>query len=334
MTTPTPTVDVPKLGPVPRNAVIGIVGAAALFVAWRWWQARRAAAATPADATASDFQTSGLLPGVAGAVNADGTIPNAGGSNTDTVQTGGTGPGHFTSDAEWSAWVEANLPTDKWTLTDIVTALGAALAKRPTDPVQQQIVQSAIAVAGEPPEGPIVLISGGSTGITIAPAILSSSAGPTSVKLTVSPVAGAASYVAYRAGTSTPAGTSSTTEIEVDGLTPATPYSFTVAALSATGTAGPTGTAVSVKTLAALGAPTAPTISKATATSVTLSTKAIPGATSYEWRVNGADHAHTATPTYRYGTKPATAYRFSVRAIVDGHDTPVSPETTYTTKTK
>lgn len=65
---------------------------------------------------------------------------------------------------------------------------------------------------------------------------------------------------------------------------------------------------------------------------VSLSTGSLPGATSYEWAVNGADHAHTSGPTYVYEGKPHTTYRFSVRAVVNGHDTPQSGSTSATTK--
>jgi len=77
--------------------------------------------------------------------------------------------------------------------------------------------------------------------------------------------------------------------------------------------------------------PAAPTASAVTSSSVTLSIPALPGATSYEWRVNGADHAHTSTPSYRYPAKAGTTYRFSVRAVVNGHDTANSAETSVTT---
>ena len=78
--------------------------------------------------------------------------------------------------------------------------------------------------------------------------------------------------------------------------------------------------------------PATPTATNVTRATVSLTTAAIPGATSYEWAVNGTDHAHTTAPAYRYSAKPGTTYTFSVRAIVGGHDTRQSGSITVTTK--
>jgi hypothetical protein len=79
-------------------------------------------------------------------------------------------------------------------------------------------------------------------------------------------------------------------------------------------------------------APAAPVATSVTKSSVKLSTVALAGASSYEWAVNGADHAHTPGPSYTYAARPGTRYTFSVRAIVNGHDTAQSGTTTVTTK--
>lgn len=68
-----------------------------------------------------------------------------------------------------------------------------------------------------------------------------------------------------------------------------------------------------------------------TRTSVHLSTGAIPGATLYEWQVNGADHAHTSGPSYTYPAHPGTHYNFSVSARVGTQYTPKSGNTAVTT---
>lgn len=337
MTEPTEDVNVPKLGPVNKKIVIGIVIAAGLFLGFRWWQARSSGAATSsaADTATSDFATSGLLPGVAGAVNTDGTIPNAGGGNTTTTNTGGTGPGHFANNAEWSAWVTANLPTDKWTGTDIVTALGAALAHNPTDMTQQQIVQAAIALGGEPPEGPIVLVGGGQTGLTVAPSITGSSATATSAKLTVSPVAGASGYLAYRSGVTAPVGESSSTDIEVDGLKANTSYGFQVAAMAGNGSPGPKSATVTVKTPAVgLATPTKPTVTAITQTSANAATRPVPGADGYNWTVSGVPHGHSAGPAYTLtGLKHGTGYTVTVAATLAGNpSSKFSTATTFKTK--
>lgn len=106
------------------------------------------------------------------------------------------------------------------------------------------------------------------------------------------------------------------------GKWPFIPASYTLTASSSTpGTGGSTQVT-----------PATPTATNVTRSSVSLTTAALPGATSYEWQVNGSDHAHTTGPSYRYAAKPGTTYTFSVRAIVGGHDTRQSGSVTVTTK--
>jgi hypothetical protein len=61
--------------------------------------------------------------------------------------------------------------------------------------------------------------------------------------------------------------------------------------------------------------PDAPHATAVGATSVSLSTAPVPGATLYEWSVDGANHSHTSSPQVTIsGLHSRTAYRFSVEA--------------------
>jgi hypothetical protein len=107
------------------------------------------------------------------------------------------------------------------------------------------------------------------------------------------------------------------------GKWPFIPASYTLATTGSTPGTGGGATPIT---------PAAPTATSVTRTSVKLATATIPGATKYEWAVNGADHAHTSGPAYTYSARPGTTYQFSVRAVVSGHDTAQSASTTVTTK--
>ena len=64
-------ITLPKIGSVPKEPVIAIGIGAAAFIGWRYWQAKKTAAADVAAAytTTSDFADGGLAPGVIGAVS-------------------------------------------------------------------------------------------------------------------------------------------------------------------------------------------------------------------------------------------------------------------------
>jgi len=322
------TVTIPKVGPVNKKVLIATGIAAGGFVVWRYISARRAASAAP-DATDAGISTGAAeLPSVAGAVNSDGTI-----SGTPAGSSGTTNPsGSPTTDAEWTDLVMTKLPLDKWTQTDIITALGNWLSGRSLSQLQQDIVRAAKAAAGNPPSGDHPIISGGDVPITVAPSGVTAAnitASGADVKFTG--VSGAAGYVVQVSG-----GISEKVQVDTSpahlALPPGTKVTVTVAAVTGSGGTGPASAAITITTPAGtLPRPAAPhaTVS---GSKVTLSVPAVPGATLYEWVVNGADHAHTSTPSYVYQGKPKTTYRFSVYVTAGQAHSLTSTQTTVTTK--
>lgn len=278
-------VDVPKVGKVNKKVLIPIVVVAGGFIGWRYWQSRNAVA----DATATDpgMQDPGMLPGVVGAVRPDGSYGSGTGS---TTQPSGDRP---VTNAQWSQLAASQLSaSDRWTYTDIVSALGNFLSGTPLSNAQQEIVRAARAVAGEPPEGYHVIIPGGNVPLTVAPTGVSATATVSAMKVSFTPVPGAVTYNVYRSNTtgasSVPSGTGSSSPIDLVGLTPNTSYTVQVAGVTASGAVGPKSAAIKVKTTSvALPAPSKVTVSNITSSSATLTTKAVPFATSYHWYVAG-----------------------------------------------
>ncbi|MGW2795180.1 fibronectin type III domain-containing protein [Streptomyces sp. NPDC001251] len=241
------TVDVPGAGHVKKKYVVGIAGAVGAYVIFAYYRATRAAkdsaAQTPVDPAFGDGE---VLPTVPGAYT-----PGGGGIAGDAEPPSTDQFGfHGTTNSQWTQYAATQLSQSAvWEYTDIITALGQFLNNRPLTAQQQQIVQSAIAVAGYPPEGSHVIIPGGDVVNLVAPTGLSATAvNDTTVTVKWSAVAGAAGYQVYRGGSM--AASVNTTSATVAGLTASTAYSFTVAAFNAAGTLGPMSGAVSVTTKA------------------------------------------------------------------------------------
>lgn len=161
----TDDVDVPQVGPVNKKVLAGIVVSVGGFIGYRYWMSSKTSAAdTTVDDTStavtSDFADGGTEPTVIGAVSPTNSY-GADTGNTGTVDTGDSSSYgfHGTTNDQWTQYASTQLEqSDKWSYTDIVTALGLYLAEKPTTAAQQQIVTSAIAVAGYPPVGSHVLI--------------------------------------------------------------------------------------------------------------------------------------------------------------------------------
>lgn len=237
----------PKLGAVPKEPVIAIGIGAAAFIGWRYWQARKNAAdAAAADTTTSDFADGGLPPGVIGAVSPTNSYGDSGSTATGDST---VGPGSFTNNAQWTDYVVTKLQqSNDWSYTDIVTALGNGLAGRPTTDTQQSILRAAIAVGGQPPQGAIVIVSGGNTALTVAPTGVSvQSVSTNQAVIAFTAVPGAATYRVSGAGSSN---ASTSSPITVTGLAPNMSYTVHVTAYTASGMAGPDSSAVTIKTAA------------------------------------------------------------------------------------
>lgn len=329
----TENVDVPKMGKVPKPALIAIGVGLAAFVGWRYWQSRSGSGEdVPADV--SDFDYEGTVPPVLGAVSPD----NRYGSGGDTGRTdddGILGPGEFTNNGQWTDYVVGKLTSSEtWSYSDIVTAIGNGLAGRPTNDTQQNILRAAVAVGGQPPQGQITIVSGGNTAPATAPGNLrAASVTADSVTLSWDAVAGADTYrVSQSNGLSKSVSGTST---QMTGLNHATQYTFTVAAVNGSGsTAGPTSTVTATTSAKTIGAPAKPSLSNIGRTSVSARTTKPAGADELIWYLNGREAATTEGGLYVFkALKPGTRY-----TITAAGDTarqaigPVSPGATFTTK--
>jgi len=339
----TGTVHVPGVGGVDKRVILGVGGAAVLFLGWRYYVGRGASSYDPATDASADpgFEgDGGELPAVAGAVsptNSYGSADASGATGTDTYGF------HGTTNSEWTQYAAAQLSqaSDTWSFATISTALGAFVLNKPLSTLQQQIVQAAIGYAGYPPEGNHVIIPGGDTKVTVAPTgVKVVSTTTTSVVLSWSPVAGAQSYRAYRSGASTNVGSTDAgnTSITITGLQPNTEYSFQVAADSLGGAPGPKSAAVKGKTKpVSLGRPSIK-VSSIAATAATVSWSKVAGATSYRVFVNGTPHgtADGGLSSYRI-TRLSKKTKYSVTVRADTTNQPNGPESnkvSFTTKSK
>lgn len=316
------TVTLPGVGPVKKKIVIVVGAGGAAFVLWRYWQARQAGTAADAAAAAGQdpgMADGGVLPSVSGAVSPDNSygIPSGTSSSSSSTDTYGfTG----TTNSQWSQYAANQLSaaSDKWSYGDVVEALGAFINNRPLTSTQQQIVQAAIGLAGQPPEGTHPIIPGGDTTITVAPKNLRQWDAPTSTQIGLQwdAVAGAVHYRIFRSGQGEPVGDSADTKFHAQGLTPNTTYGFQVAAVTASNQVGPkSGTYTGRTKPVALARPSGVRVSGVTRTSATASCTAVAGATGYNWYLNGVAHGHSDGPKYTLGAlKPNTVYRLSAAA--------------------
>lgn len=317
------TVEVPKVGPVKKPVLFGIVGAGAAVVGWRYYKARQAAAAdTTAAATDGTFGDPGTIPAVAGAytgqdVGLPDTTPPA---SSDYGFTG-------TTNSMWSQYVATQLSNSgQYGYATVLTDCGLYLLGRPLTTAQQQVIQAAIAVAGYPPEGgshPI--LPGGDAPITVAPAgLAASSVTSTTATLTWHAVSGATHYRIYRKDTGKETvGESNDATWQARGLEPGHSYQFQVAAVPASGKSGPMSGFVTVKTgTKAPATPGKPIISSLSKTSLTVNWHAAAGATGYHVYRNGTLIGTTVgTWLHQTGLKPGTSYSYQVQATSTGGGT-------------
>lgn len=299
-------VDVPVLGSVDKRVLLGVGGVAAVFVGWKWWQARSGSYDPEAEAVDPGFEDGGLLPGVSGAVRPDNDYGLPGDNEESTDDYGFTGK----TNSQWTQYVTTQLvQSDRWSYTDIVTALGQFLANKPLTTDQIAIVQAAIAIAGYPPEGSHVIIPGGNTPILVAPTGLTGTAdSDTAVSLRWSAVAGASGYQVFRG--SAQAASVSGTSATVTGLAPSGSYDFQVAAVAGGGQVGPKSSTVRVKTKAKPTTTTPkPTTPKPTTPKPTTPAKKYP--TKWKTVVNGPNSNYSSiSQKYRLGISGVELYNY------------------------
>jgi chitodextrinase len=320
-------INIPKVGTLPKKVVIPLAIGLAGFVGWRVYQSRKAAADTSGDV--SDFDAQGTVPGVLGAVPPNNAFGDAGADTTDN----GSNVGRFANNAEWTDYVVNKLTqAQTWTYDDIIVAIGNGIAGKPTTPIQQDILRAAIAVGGQPPGGPITIVSGGSTAPMTAPIMSRPTATDTTFHVDWQPVAGADHYVVKQSNGGSY--TTTATDYTVTGLRPNTAYTFTVAAANAAGVVGPAGSTTGKTTATKLSAPAAPRIASITRAGGTATTAGIAGAEEYIWYVNNQEWAHTEGKTYIFhNLRPNTTYRITVAGDTHGQSTgPKSAAATLKTK--
>lgn len=328
-------VDVPAIGPVNKKVLIGVGGAAAVYIGYMFYKSRSASADTGSATVDPGMEDPGTIPSVSGAVSGDNSYGSGTAPTTSTDDYGFTG----TTNAQWTQYTSTQLAqSDRWSYTDIVDALGNYLAGKPLSTTQQAIAQAAIALGGYPPVGTHVIVPGGNTNITVAPTglkVVSTTAN--TVTLSYNAVAGAGYYRAYRSGASTNVGGTDGTSITVSGLQPNTSYSFQVAADTTSGAPGPKSSAVTGKTKAiSLAKPTGLKATAVTKNSVTLTCSKVAGAQYYRWYLGSTPRGASDGPSYTIGGLSAKKkYTFYVAADTTSNSPgPKSNGLSVTTKSK
>lgn len=327
-------VDVPAVGKVKKAYILIPAGLAAAYVAWRWYQAAQAGAEAPAGSdglyTSSDLSEYGLST-TGGATTVTG--------NTGSVVTDGTSAGAVDDNAEWNERAVERLTNSGYDPQTVRAALGEFLARRSLDSAEAGIARAALGAAGQPPEGrPWSVIEAAATGNAspTAPTNLRvTKVTSSAVSLAWNTVAGASEYAVYRSDTGTMTVRASGGSVSVYGLKPNTTYRFQVAAVGSGGKVGPRSSAVSTRTTAvALARAATPTASAITRTSFRATTKAVAGATRYQWWLNGREVAGTEVPYRDFtGLRANTAYAVGVRADAVSQS-PGAMSGTRTVKTK
>jgi hypothetical protein len=327
------TIDLPAVGPVKKQYVAIVGGGSALFVLYMYYRNWTSVGTDDsADTVDTGYEDAGILPAVSGAVSPDNSYGIDDGSDTSTS-------GSITTNDQWSRYALAQLQqSDRWSYSDMAAALGKYLENKPLTSAAQEIVQAAIAVAGYPPVGSHTIISGGDTGISVAPTGLRLvEATTTSVKMAWNAVAGATGYRLYRSGVSQVVGVANGTTGEIGGLTTNQSYSIQVAAFNAAGNIGPKSSAVTVRTKAvSLSKPGTPTVSGITKSSATAKVAKVANATGYNWYLNGQNHGHSDAPIFTFqGLAANRTYKVSVAAdTATTQQGPRSAERSFKTKTK
>lgn len=179
------------------GAVWLLVGAGALFVGWRWWQARQSSSEAVATTTGEVVEGGPMASGVVGSGAGPGNIQWATAGETDA-----TTPGSIDTNAEWTMAAVERLSGQGMDPVAVLGALGSFLARQPLDAGERQIVQAAVAAAGEPPQGRpwTVLEQVAPTALAAPTGLRAVTRGGTYVKFDWRPVQGAGSYRFYKNG--------------------------------------------------------------------------------------------------------------------------------------
>jgi hypothetical protein len=227
--------DMPDLTGNKRTyAIVG--GAAAAFVAYRWYQSRSAVdTSTPVDATLD----TGSVTDAAGGSYGPGNVQYGGADVSGESETP-------TTNAEWTAAAVTALVNQGWDGATVQAALGRYLTDQTLSTEQETIVRSAIAVAGNAPQGSHTIIhmptpaTPAATKPKAPAGFVTAMSTKNAATVTWSSVTGATSYEVFQTSPSTWWGSSTVTTAKKDfsGLHPATRYTYKARAIGPAG-AGP-----------------------------------------------------------------------------------------------
>ncbi len=138
-------VKVPGVGKQNKQTVYIVGGVAGAYVLWRWYAARKsaaaAAAAGPQPLTPVDTSNLGANQGNVGFSN-----PAPGGATSVAAPTG------LATNADWTQKVETDLSGLGYDAQMVAAAIGLYLASQPLSLDQQNIIRQAWAFEGKPPQ--------------------------------------------------------------------------------------------------------------------------------------------------------------------------------------
>lgn len=312
------TVDVPAAGRVKKAYVMVPAALAAVYVGYRWYQARQDAAASDQPSTTDATYTTPDL--------SDYGSSTAGGTTTVTGNTGNTttdATGGMSTNAEWTNKALELLTQQGYDGTVVLAALGDFLAHRTLTSAEATIANAALAAAGQPPVGGPWSVkeqaTTGGTGVLAAPSNLRKWDAPTDTQIGLQwdSVPGASHYRIFRNDLGAePVGDSYDTKFHAQGLTPNHSYGFHVAAISSDGKTGKSSNSYTGRTAQRkLARPATPKASAITRTSFRVSVAPVKGAEIYRWYLNGKGVSPSDQPYRDFtGMKPGTTYHVSVAA--------------------
>jgi hypothetical protein len=332
----TGTVDVPGAGKMKKVYIYVPAGLAAVYVGWRWYQAKQDAAAAPEQSdgtyTTADVSDYGLST-TGGATNVTG--------NTGSTETDATNPNSIDTNAEWTQKAVELLGNAGYDSATVYAALGEFLARRALDKSEASIARAALAAAGQPPVGGPYSVqeeAGAGTGTLPAPTNLRAwdVTNSSQVGMQWDGVPGAMFYRVYRTDLGTePVGDSIDTKFWAKGLSANHSYSFYVVAYNTGMKPGGKSSVYTAKTSpVTLTKPSGLKASAITRTSFRVSCNKVTGAQYYRWYINGGASGASDQPYYDFPSRhPNTSYKISVRADTSNQNPgPMSSPLTVKTK--
>jgi len=214
-------VDLPAIGSVKRQYLYGAVALVVGIVGYAWWEHKNSGPRTI---------TSDALPDVGEPAQTGGAYTNPR-PVTSTVDN--TNPDQIRTNTDWTRAVTDKLALLNYDTAHVGAVIGKYLGGLGLTADEADLIRTAWAYAGKPPEGPATIRTVGDgthpgVGPLPAPAVTATRVGPSLVTLTWPGVPGATAY-RVREGDATHALVAST-QYTIRGLKPGTVHTFTVTA--------------------------------------------------------------------------------------------------------